>query len=249
MSIHDRSPRARPCLARTVVNTCGGAVLVGLAAVGVLVQPATAIALIPLAMLGAIITLSRQDLSSPTGRGNQALLPAAVTAIQVYIGGLSLVGFAMVTSSASTSILTFLALAAAARWWIREQRTHGWLQVGADQPGEPLTPTWHLESATTAQLRRRWRASYLRLDRAPSPMARAHIAATRRDLLTEFERRDPAGFTRFLASRDPAGSYPIRFCRRVTHHARDRLDGRGPADRANPRGPESVRGRQRRQLP
>jgi hypothetical protein len=237
VSIQDWPPRPRPRLARAVATACGSAILVGLAAVGVLVQPESAAVLVPLAVLGAVITFCRQDLSSPTGRAGRALRPSAVTALQVYSGGVSVVGLSALAGSATSSILTFLALAAAARWWAREQRTHGWLQVGAEQPGEPLSPTWHLGTATTAQLRLRWRASYLKLDRAPDPSVRAHIAATRRDLLTEFERRDPAGFTRFLASRDPAASYPLRFCRRLTRHARDGVDGRDPLKTANPEAP------------
>jgi len=235
MSIHGRPPGTAPRSAGTVAEACGGAVLAGLAAVGVFAQPENATVVVPLAMLGAVVTFRRHGgLSSPTGRGGRALLPAATTALQICGGGMGAVGLCALAGGASTSILTFLALAAATLWWTREQCAHGWLQVGGDQPGEPLTPTWHLETATTAQLRLRWRASYLRLDRTPDPTVRAHIAATRRDLLTELERRDPAGFTKFLASRSPAAIYPFRFCRRGPHH-----DQLAPAD--NSRGPLTAR--------
>jgi hypothetical protein len=237
MSLHGRPPRTAPRSTGTVVEACGGAVLVGLAALGAFAQPESTTVVVPLAMLGAVITFRRHGgLSSPTGRRGWALLPAAMTALLVCGGGLGAVGVWALAGPASTSILTFLALAAAALWWTREQCAHGWLQVGGDQPGEPLTPTWHLETATTAQLRLRWRASYLRLDRTVDPTVRAHIAATRRDLLTEFERRDPAGFTKFLASRNPAVSYPFRFCRRGTQHGQlaPADDSRGPLTARSP---------------
>ncbi|HEY2095716.1 MAG TPA: hypothetical protein VGH72_04605 [Pseudonocardia sp.] len=141
---------------------------------------------------------------------------AAVTAFEVYVVGLSLVGLVVLTGLAATPILTFAVVCGAGRWWIRGQRSHGWLLVGDDPSGQPLAPRSPLELTSTAALCRRWRASYLRLDRAPSPVTRERIAAARRDLLAEFERRDPAGFARFLASRDPAGRYPVRFCRDMT---------------------------------
>jgi len=45
--------------------------------------------------------------------------------------------------------------------------------------------------ATPMVNRLRWRASYLRLDRTPDPTVRAHIAATRRDLLTDVSQQIP----------------------------------------------------------
>ena len=237
MSIHGRPPRTARRSAGTVAEGCGGAVLVGLAAVGVFAQPESTTVVVPLALLGAVLTFRRHGgLSSPTRRGGRALPPAAMTALQICGGGMGAVGLWAFAGPASTPILTFLALAAAALWWTREQCAHGWLQVGGDQPGEPLTPTWHLETATTAQLRLRWRASYLRLDRTSDPTVRADIAATRGDLLTEFQRRDPAGFTKFLASRNPAAIYPFRFCRRGTHHGQwaPADDSRGPLTARSP---------------
>ena len=204
-------------MARIVLSAGGAAVLASLAAAGVLLEPMSVASLVPLAMVGAVVRFSRSGPTPSSIDDCRALVAAAaVTAFEVYVAGLSLVGLVVLTGLAATPILTFAVVCGAGRWWIKGQRSHGWLLVGDDPSGQPLAPHSPLELTSTAALCRRWRASYLRLDRAPSPVTRERIAAARRDLLAEFERRDPAGFARFLASRDPAGRYPVRFCRDMT---------------------------------
>jgi hypothetical protein len=212
-------------LALTAVITCGRAVLVGLAAWGVLVQPEIVAVLVPVAIVAAIITYSHTELNSRADdRSRIPLQAASATAIKVYSGGLSVLGLVVLGGYAAPSIiLTFVALTAVALWWAREQNIHGWLLVGDYSPGEPPTPTWPLEAATTTQLRERWRATYLQLRHAPNPIVRTRTAALRRDLLTEFQRRDPAGFSRYLASRNPAARYPVRFCRQHASITPNRL--------------------------
>lgn len=210
-------PGARHRVARIVLSAGGAAVLASLAAAGVLLEPMSVASLVPLAMVGAVVRFSRPGPTPSSIDDCRALAAAAaVTAFEVYVVGLSLVGLVVLTGLAATPILTFAVVCGAGRWWIKGQRRHGWLLVGDDPSGQPLAPRSPLELTSTAALCRRWRASYLRLDRAPSPVTRERIAAARRDLLAEFERRDPAGFARFLASRDPAGRYPVRFCRDMT---------------------------------
>ena len=123
------------------------------------------------------------------------------------------------------------------------------LLVGIAPAGEPPTPPGPWETTSTAALSQRWRATYLQLDRDPNPIARASITQARRDLLTELQRRDPTGFARFLASRDPAGRYPLRFCRDVRGNRPGHRASQRPVDTATPHGPESVQGRRRRHLP
>jgi hypothetical protein len=214
MLFHGRPPQARHGVARTVARACGVALLVGLAAAGVLLQPMSVASLVPLALTASVVSFSRRGPApSSVGECRGLCAAAAVTALAVYLGGLSVVGLVVLAGLAATPILTFVLVCVGGRWWVQGQRTHGWLLIGDDPHGEPLAPLSPLELASTAQLCRRWRASYLRLGRAPGAVARERIAAARRDLLAEFERRDPPGFARFLASREPAARYPVRFCR------------------------------------
>jgi hypothetical protein len=210
------SPGARHRVARTVLNAGGAAVLASLTAAGVVLEPMSVASLVPLAMVGAVVRFSRPGPTPSSIDDCRALAAAAaVTAFEVYVAGLSLVGLVVLTGLAATPILTLVVVCGAGRWCIKGQRSHGWLLVGDDPSGQALAPRSPLELTPTTALCRRWRASYIRLDRAPSPATRERIAAARRDLLAEFERRDAAGFTRFLASRDPAGRYPVRFCRDI----------------------------------
>jgi hypothetical protein len=216
MLIDGRSPGPRRHVARGVLNAGGTAVLASLAAAGVLLQPMSVPALVPFAMVGAVVRFSRRGPTPASIDDCRALAAAAAaTALELYFAGLSVVGLVALTGLAATPILTLAVVCGAGRWWVKGQRSQGWLLVGDEPPGQPLEPRSPLELTSTTSLCRRWRASYLRLGRAPSPVARERIVAARRDLLAEFERRDPAGFARFLASRDPAGRYPARFCRDI----------------------------------
>ena len=204
-------------LALGTVITCGHAVLVVLAAIAVLVQPSTVVAVAPLALLAVIIAFGVTELGSQSAQCSRTPLSAvSATAIEFYSRGMSLAGLIVLTGRAALSILIFLILCEAALWWTRGQLTHGWLRVGDYPTGDPLTPLCPLHSASTAQMCRRWRATYLRLEGGPGPIVLERIASLRRELLAEFQRRDPAGFAKFLQSRDPAKCYPARLCRPST---------------------------------
>ena len=66
-------------------------------------------------------------------------------------------------------------------------------------------------SVTAAQLCRTWRSSYLRLHRATSCPAVAELVLLRQRLLNELERRDRAGFGRWLSTGAQAASDPGRY--------------------------------------
>jgi hypothetical protein len=220
-------------LARGSVITCSRAALLALAAFAVVVEPSVVVAVVPLVGLSVIIFLGITEPGSPSAPTTRTPLAVAVaSAVELYVRGLSLVGLIILTGRAAVSILTVLILCAGARWWARGQLVNGWLRVGDHPTSAPLTPLCPLHSASTAQLCRRWRATYLRFQRDSSPIVLERIASLRGELLAEFERRDPAGFARFLRSGDPAGCYPARHCRRSTGQpsggpfAPDRLAGR-----------------------
>lgn len=187
--------------------------MLGLATVGVLTHPTAVGALLPMAMVVGAVSFGHRDLvSRAAGRPGVPVRVAAVPAIAAYSGGLSVVGLVVLTGAAAPPILAFLILSAATLWSARGQNTHGWVRVGHYPPREPPAPVLPLQTATTTQLRQWWRDSYLWLRQAPDPAGRARVAVPRGDLLAEFERRDPAGFTGFLTSGNPAARYPNRFC-------------------------------------
>jgi hypothetical protein len=67
------------------------------------------------------------------------------------------------------------------------------------------------EALSTSELCLTWRRSYLALLDATSSPARCNIVRIRGCLLDELERRDPAGFTRWLDTGARAGSDPSRY--------------------------------------
>ena len=69
---------------------------------------------------------------------------------------------------------------------------------------------------TAAQLCLTWRSSYLRLHRATSCPAVAELVLLRQCVLDELERRNPAGFGRWLSTGARAASDPSRYVGRDT---------------------------------
>jgi hypothetical protein len=63
----------------------------------------------------------------------------------------------------------------------------------------------------TGELCVAWRRSYLELQRTVDEPARQRLVRLRREYLDELERRDRAGFARWLASGARAGSDPQRY--------------------------------------
>jgi hypothetical protein len=131
----------------------------------------------------------------------------------VLTGAVRLLG-----SASGIVILTLLLLAAPLAWpWLRrrygrpparENRAAGCPEVvPAAEPPPPLT----FEALSTPELCLAWRRSYLALLDVTSFPARCTIVRMRECLLDEFERRDRAGFTRWLDSGARAGSDPGRY--------------------------------------
>ncbi len=68
-----------------------------------------------------------------------------------------------------------------------------------------------LDALSTPQLCLAWRSSYLRLHRVTSSPATAQIVLVRQRMLDELERRDRAGFERWLSTGARADSDPSRY--------------------------------------
>lgn len=75
----------------------------------------------------------------------------------------------------------------------------------AHQPGED---TASLRSLSYAELCRAWQDTYVDLEGTGDAAVRSQLAALRRAYLDEMERRDPAGFTRWLADVGRAAANP-----------------------------------------
>jgi len=73
------------------------------------------------------------------------------------------------------------------------------------------------------ELTREWRRTAAVLEHAVDPAARALVVRRRGEVLDELERRDPAGFARWLAGGASAEEYPVR------HLRGDSATGPGPA--------------------
>ena len=86
--------------------------------------------------------------------------------------------------------------------------------VDLRQPGIrqlPSLPDEPVEHCSTEELCRAWRASYTALQHGCTSADLTALADRRRRYLDEIERRDPAGYARWMASGARAGSDPARF--------------------------------------
>lgn len=102
------------------------------------------------------------------------------------------------------------------RWWRRsnidDERTDdsGTACDSSPREAEPAV----VERLSTFQLCHEWRNSYRMLLAADDPRAWRRVIVARGAYLDELERRDPEGFSRWLAAGACAGSDPHRFLTR-----------------------------------
>lgn len=87
-------------------------------------------------------------------------------------------------------------------------------------PTPPMLDTPEAElvrygALSDSDLCRQWRQSFTDLQRAGGPAELARLSQTRRELLDELARRDPAGFDRWLNNGARAASDPARYLRRT----------------------------------
>ncbi|MGY2002001.1 hypothetical protein [Blastococcus sp. SYSU DS1024] len=149
------------------------------------------------------------------GPARRSTLEAAVQAAAVTIGVLLVVsGTAVLAGGAAALLLVgFAAAGWAALSWVRDRREAPARPTPAVSTG-PMptgwTPATAVAGASTATLGEEWRRTSAELQRPLAPAARQRLVARRAQVLDELERRDPAGFARWLAagplgSADPAG--------------------------------------------
>lgn len=222
-----------PMLAR-ICWTLTAAAAVLISAVGVLSQPLAVLA--GWLALGLVIGLCAAilahtahpgtDPAAGAGRGVGPLRAGAAGGVATVAVCLVLAGLVAIFGAASAIVLPLL-LAAAGVWAWDRRRT--WRDVarsatrlvapprdGARVAAAPATvattlPTITPESASTPALCAAWCRSYWLLRELPPGPGCALVISTRERLLDELERRDPAGFHRWLQTGARAGSDPGRY--------------------------------------
>ena len=142
--------------------------------------------------------------AAPACRDLGLLAGAAATALcAVIVGLVSLLG------AAGGPVILFLALAGLPWSWRELRRDRG----GAPRstPDRPVFLPVVAAEVPTAELCLAWRRSYLSLLDLPPGPARDRVVSLRRELLDELERRDRAGFGRWIDTGARAGSDPGRY--------------------------------------
>ena len=167
-------------------------------------------------------------------RLGEVALAAGARAAAVTVGGLLVVcGAAVLVGTAATLVAG--ALLAVAAVVLRRPDPSGAAPAGASLPDEPegpvflsplhpSAPTFSIASAgstrsvlppvhrlSSRSLGEEWLRTSALLDASPEPATREAVAARRGSVLDELERRDPAGFARWLAHGTDRGSNPAEF--------------------------------------
>ena len=196
-----RSAVAVLVLVGGVVAAVGGVSLGGSGLVAV------SLAAVVAACVGAGIA---RDAESP--QPHQAVVDAAWRTAVGTVGVLLLLsGSAVLAGGAVTALLAGCAVGAVlVRWtWRSAQRDRR--PGGADVV--PLTSAAGrpVRTLSVEELGREWLRTSAALTRVQGPMARQALVDRRSDALDELERRDPAGFSRWLAAGATVDSDPARY--------------------------------------
>jgi hypothetical protein len=197
---------------------------------GVSVSAAACGVFIGMLALRRVRDVAPGDAASKARAGRRALL---IVATSVTGGWLALAGLVLLLGSASGAALLLLMITPAVWWWRRFRsgtapRVNPWRAVqdsllytaqgphqvrSAGQLPAPQVPYLMPVPAdlSTLELCLVWQRTYLVLLEVSADTPRDNIVALRERLLDEIERRDPAGFTRWLETGARAGSNPGRY--------------------------------------
>lgn len=160
--------------------------------------------------------------SESDGSGRRSAVEAAVQAAAVTIGGLLIVSGTAVIAGGGTALL--LVLVAGSSWaalrWLRGRRETA-MPAGSDLratssawvPGAPVA------GLPTAALGEEWLRTSDALRGPLVATARQRLVTRRSQVLDELERRDPAGFARWLAADPLHAGDPAGFVRGEPPHA------------------------------
>jgi hypothetical protein len=145
-------------------------------------------------------------------RPRQAAVDAAWRSAATTVGVLLVLsGSAVLAGGAVTALLAGVGLGAVLlRWALRSARTDRAVQGGTVVPlvgagGQPV------HTLSVEALGREWLRTSAALAQARGPLARQALVDRRQEALDELERRDPAGFARWLAEAGTIDSDPAPY--------------------------------------
>jgi hypothetical protein len=185
-----------------------------LAAIGVLVAPGAAFTGVAFALLVAAgtATYARENPDSRAAAASRSGRRAGLTAgggtLAVW---LPLTGLVALLGPASGIILVSALMPASVLWlwWRAPDRFASWTAVGGSRrpPPAPVAPA----ELSTPDLCLAWQRTQRTLLEPLTAPARFEIVSARQQLLDEMERRDSAGFHRWLATGACGGTDPNRY--------------------------------------
>lgn len=185
------------------------------AAVAVVVQPGTALGGLACGVaVGAAAALkARDDATGHTRPIAAAARRAGLAAFAAFVAvWLVVTGTAVLFGPTGWVVILVIGLAAAPRWLARRTWGPAGIGVAVAEPTVAATrPPVRPETLSTSGLCLAWQRSYFALLDAPPGPARDELVRVRGCLLDELERRDHAGFTRWLEAGARAGSDPTRY--------------------------------------
>jgi hypothetical protein len=193
------------------------------AAAAVVMLPGTALGGLACGVaVGAAAALKARE--NATGHARQitaAARRAGLTAFAAFVAvWLVVTGTAVLFGSTAWVVILVIGLAvglavglaAAPRWVARRTWDPAGIGVAVAEPTVAAArPPVRPETLSTPELCLAWRRSYLALLDTPPGPARDELVRVRGSLLDELERRDHAGFTRWLEAGARAGSDPTRY--------------------------------------
>ena len=199
-----------------------GVLCIGALAVvgGLGLVPAGLIAVAVAGLLAACIAVS-VNWDVPRRDRRSVLEPAVHAAAWTVAGLLALSGVVTVGGTAAAVLAALAGMAAVGTWLVVRARGTAapWPTTGVDvlllpvppeAPSGPGGRTPELSALSTPELGREWLRTTAALGGRLSPHERQALVRRREETLDELERRDPAGFARWLAhgpalDTDPAG--------------------------------------------
>ena len=195
---------------RRVLRIAGTGVGVALATVGMAAQPAAAVGGVlvgAFAAGGTALWLDHRT-GPDTSVRRRRVIEAGGTTVGLWLTGTGLVVL-LGPSTASVLVACLVVGVPAALFARRTLRPVQAAATALPVSAEVRSPA--LATLSTPELCLAWRRSYLALGELPTGPTRSELVTLRQSMLDEIERRDPAGFHRWLDAGARAGGDPGRY--------------------------------------